>query len=474
MEKDLGSDNLIDFGKVYELTAWNQLLDLQEKVTEGENTSLNYQLIGDKLMSLGDMEQALAALEESVKLDSKNGVAWALLSHIYYQILIKHLNEHHKALARTEFNGFIENPINSEEYWINERVEDTYNDVSTLREQFVNVAIKALRYWPSWEGVPIRLKDGTEKPNYYYSLEQSGEVSLELKRERLFLLLLNQINEQDFLQNREQCVEILRSVQHWNIDLYPLTNIHMFPINCYEPLIRYISWVDQDEVTNVIEKLAKQLECDSYSADKSIQFLQNPFVSQMFWNRLGRQKYTNLLMSLESMVCKNFSNIRIETLATLQLDGVLKCFTGLSKLLQEESKSGERFGDATEEAKSQLEVSCRNSMKFIDGWNSYLGDALYTKNGHATGDRHVLIFMASFIEIYNDLNINKNSEIMMGFVNNKQCFSSVRTRLDERVISLLFNFILSGKKFFGTSLYDAIQALITLDQELAMEDLDFY
>jgi hypothetical protein len=237
-------------------------------------------------------------------------------------------------------------------------------------------------------------------------------------------------------------------------------------------------------VANVIEKLAKQLERDSYSADKSIQFLQNPFVSQMFWNHLGRQKYTNLLMSLENMVCKNFSNTRIETLATLQLDELLKCFKDLSKLLQEEwfnhhkllevHNSGETFGDTTEEAKNQLEASCRNSLKLIDDWNSYLGDALYSESNQVPGERHVLIFIASFIEIYNDLNINKNSEILMGFVNNKQCFSYVRTRLDERVISLLFDFVLSGKKFFGTSLYDAIQALITLDQELAMEDLDCY
>ncbi|RBP84718.1 hypothetical protein EBI01_03910 [Marinomonas rhizomae] len=484
MEKDLGSDNLIDFGKVYELTTWNELLDLQEKVAEGETTSLNYQLIGDKLMSLGDIEQSIVALEESVELDSENGVAWALLSHIYYQILAKHLNEHHKALARTEFIGFIENPINSEEYWINERVEDTFNDVSKLREQFVNVAIKALRYWPSWEGLPIRLDDGTEKPNYYHSLQQSGGTSLELKRSDLFLIFLNQINEQDFLQNRDQYIEILRSFQHWNIDLYPLTNIHFFPLDFYGPLIRYISWVNKGEVANVIKKLAKQLECYSHSADKSIMFLQNPFVSQMFWKHLGRKEYTNLLMSLEGMVCKNICNSRIETLATLQLEEILNCFKDLSKLLQEEwftchklldvSENREISGVSSEAVKSQLDVSSHSSLKLIDSWKSYLDDALYTKNVHAPGDRHVLIFMASFIEVYHNLNINENSEIMMLFVNNKQYFSYVRARLDERVISLFFNYILDKKQFFETNLYDATQKLILLDQELAMEDLEFY
>jgi hypothetical protein len=298
------------------------------------------------------------------------------------------------------------------------------------------------------------------------------------------LLLIGQINKNEFIQNLDQCIEIFRSCQHWNINLYPLTNIFSIELADYIPLIRFISWIDKNEVKSAIESLAKKLELSTFSVDKSILFLQDSYISHMFWLHLGREKYANLLISLENTLIENASTLRVETLATLQISDILACFSDLKELLKKESFNGyfltdsdiegRVWSDYSQDAINQLEISCQNSLEHIDGWESCKDSMFYSKQLYSPGERHVLIFIVSFIEIYHNLNVDENSKIMMVFAHKKQVFSYIRTSLGEDVISICFNYVLGTELLVGTILYDAIKKLKILDQELAMEDLDFY
>ncbi|BBL90685.1 hypothetical protein VroAM7_33380 [Vibrio rotiferianus] len=480
MESSEGSANLINFGKVYELAAWNELVNLQDKVTEGENTSLNHQLIGDRLLSLGDIDQALIALNESVELNPENGVAWALIAHITYQMLMKKYQEHSTALARTDYSGFIENPITSEEHWINERVEETYEDVDISRKRFAEAAIQALQFWPSWNGIPTKLDDGSTKPNYYYTLDQCGYTSVELKRDNLFLLLLDHITRQDFLQYREECVEIWRSFQRWNAELYPLTSIFSFPLNSYGSLIQFISWIDKDELSVAIEELVKEFGRNIHSARKTIEFLQQPNVSQMFWIHLGRDRYAKLLVSLEESEREHTENSRVEVLSTLQVRDILLCFKNLNELLKQESLQRwklilgnidlEEEPRWSQDAIEMFEESCQRALPYLEGWKSLVDSVLSNKCVYGQRRGHVLIFLSSVIEICNDIHIAENVKILKTFAFDKYSFSCVRDSVDERLVSMFFDWISNSPRFEGTQLHDTVQELIDLDYELAMED----
>lgn len=478
IESNTDTGKLINLGKTYELAAWNELIELQNKVVEGENTSLNHQLIGDRFLSLGDIEQALTAFEQSVELDPNNGVAWALMALATYKELTNQYKELHTALARSDFTGFIENPIDAEEYWINERVEETSNDASNSRKRFVDAAIQGLQHWPEWDNVPRTLSDGTKKPNYHYHLNQSRNTSVELTRDKLFLLLLRHIEHEDFIQRSDVCVEILRSFQHWNPQINPLTNIMFMPLEACGLLIQLISWIDKDEVGVALRELVKNIEHNAYSANKVIQFFKDPFISQMFWEYLGREKYTDLFVLLEKKEHEKLKKSRIKLLAELQIKDVLSCFTDLLIQLKKESldhwlRPNEDMPKWSLEAMKQLEVSCHRSLKFIDGWESFIDGVSFSRNDLPESGQ-VLIFLASLVEISNGLRIDANTETLMSFAYDKQSFSSVRHCINEHLLSLFLEWILGTSKFEGTKLRETVLTLVNLDGELAMEEDDFF
>ncbi|WP_024870565.1 tetratricopeptide repeat protein [Tolumonas lignilytica] len=477
------SRNLINFGKTYELAAWNELIELQNKVSLGENTSLNHQLIGDLFLSIGDVEQALIAFEESVELDPKNGVAWALMALANYKRLTKQHKEVHTALARTDFNGFIENPIDAEEYWINEQIDETLNDVTNSEKRFVDAAIQGLQHWPEWDNEPRTLSDGRKKPNYYYHLNQSRNTSIELTRKKLFLLLLCHIKHENFIQHRDVCVEILRSFQHWDPQNNPLTSIMLMPLDACGSLLQLISWIDKDEFIIALRELAKNIANNHYSPSKSIQFLKSPQISEMFWKYMGRESYLNLFVSLEKKEQKKLTNSRIELLAELQIKDVLLCFTDLLIQLQEEwlhnwlpmpdEPKNVNKPVWSQNAMIQLENSCRCSLDVLDGWESLIS-VVTSDSKDSPSSAQVLIFLSAFVEISNRLHIDSNTEILIFFASNESSFSTIRRHINRHLRSLFFESILHSKNYEGTRLREIVLKLVELDYALESDEDDFF
>nr|WP_321270018.1 hypothetical protein [uncultured Tolumonas sp.] len=477
------SRNLINFGKTYELEAWNELIELQNKVSSGENTSLNHQLIGDLFLSLGDVEQALTAFEESVELDPKNGVAWALMALANYKKLSRQYKELHTALARTDFNGFIENPIDAEEYWINERVDETLNDVTNSKKRFVDAAIQGLQHWPEWDNVSRTLSDGRKKPNYYYHLNQSRNTSVELTRDKLFLLLLSHIKHEDFIQHHDVCVEILRSFQRWDPQNNPLTSIMLMPLDACGSLLQLISWIDKDEFIIALREFEKNIEKNYYSPSKSIQFLKSPKISEMFWKYLGRENYVNLFVSLEKKEHEKLVKSRFDLLAELQIKDVLSCFKDLLIQLQEEfphnwlpmpdEPKNVNKPVWSQNAMIQLENSCRCCLEVLDGWKSFIS-VVTSDSTDSPSSARVLIFLSAFVEISNRLHIDSNTEILIFFASNESSFSTIRRHTNRHLRSLFFESILHSKNYEGTRLRETVLKLVELDYALESDEDDFF
>jgi tetratricopeptide (TPR) repeat protein len=83
MEQAHVSDELIDFSKLFQIAAWNDLSVLKAQLREEGETSETYRKIAEKILELGDEEGALDALDSATAISPDDGIAWALKAKIY-------------------------------------------------------------------------------------------------------------------------------------------------------------------------------------------------------------------------------------------------------------------------------------------------------------------------------------------------------------------------------------------------------
>jgi tetratricopeptide (TPR) repeat protein len=224
MKAQSKSSEVLDLTYAFELSAWNEIIEFKSRNEDGEVDSTLYQKMGEKFFELGESTQALEALDKSTDIDPKNEISWAIKSLIYQSKLTENNNSHYQSLALTEFSGEILNPITAEDHWVNERVDDTLNDLVNVKRTIVIVAINALTHWPAWE-MPHTYGDAAGKPNFYRTLNQDFNTDIELKREYLFRRLLAEVNVVEFCQHENQITDIVRSFQLWSKDIHASSGI---------------------------------------------------------------------------------------------------------------------------------------------------------------------------------------------------------------------------------------------------------
>jgi len=329
MNENINSKALLDVENSYELGEWNQLMLLRERENDGDIDSGLYLEIAEKLLNINEVEQAIEALEKSIELDSENGVTWAIYAKTMYSILKNHHQEHYNVRARMEFSESIANPITSEERWLNERAEETSEKILTTHDIFIQAAVKGLKFWPSWE------YSSSERENYQPNLNLSSKTTFDFKRADLFLMLIERLNVHDF-QNHQDLINVIRSFQQWNPELYPLTNIGIYDtrnsyFNFKVKIIEVFCWISKEDEERVIDKLISDFKENSYAASENLAILKSSKVSDIFWDYLGADNFKELYEILESFISDKRESEKLDTLSQLRLMDIMSSFYKLNQ-----------------------------------------------------------------------------------------------------------------------------------------------
>ena len=402
MEVHSNNSEVLDLTNTFKLSSWNELLEYQNELENNDQDSTLYQKIGEKFFELGDHEQALTALVTSTELDPKNGISWTIISLIFHSKLRENKQSHYQALARNEFSESIAHPITSEEHWINERIDDTYSDIVDVNSQFVTSAINALYFWPVWE-----YSKSEEKPNYFYKLNQSHDTSVEIERRYLFINLINEISFNQFGRYKSEMVDIVRSFQGWNPELYPQTNlIHDININDKSNLMRVLSWISDADIKNALDTYFADILNKSYRAHEDLALLKDGAVQSLYRKHIGKNEYRKTLSTLLKLDIKNQEIDIFNKLSSPHFFDVHSQLTAVTKTFNIESRFGENppncYLEDIKLTNEEVELALSEALKNSDGWYDYLSEQVWINHPYST-DIHFDFYGLALISILLEL-----------------------------------------------------------------------
>ncbi len=440
MQIHSSNSEVLDLTNTFKLSAWNELLEYQNELENNDQDSTLYQKIGENFFELGDHEQALTSLVTSTELDPKNGIAWAIISLIFHSKLRENKHSHYQALARNEFSESIAHPITSEEHWINERIDDTYSDIVDVNSQFVTSAINALYFWPVWE-----YSKSEEKPNYFYKLNQSHDTSVEIERRYLFIKLINEISFNQFGRYKSEMVDIVRSFQGWNPELYPQTNlIHDININDKSNLMRVLSWISDADIKNALDTYFADILNNSYRAHEDLALLKDGAVQSLYRKHIGKNEYRKTLSTLLKLDIKNQEIDIFNKLSSPHFFDVHSQLTAVTKKFNIESRFGENppncYLEDIKLTNEEVELALSEALKNSDGWYDYLSEQAWINYPYST-DIHWhfynLALISTLLELGKAQNIERNIEFLDELCENNIAMRSSLSRLPTELYSEL-------------------------------------
>ena len=454
MQSEVNSNDVIDFSRSIDIAAWNDLSDLKEQLLEGgEGNSTLYCQVGERLMELGEQGEALIALKKATECDEFNGIAWALQAKLYLELLSKSNQEQMEALSHTDFSGFIDNPIDAEERWINERIEDTHDNSASLRKKFIAASVLALLNWPCWE------YDGCTKAkrNFQLNLKIAHDCNVDMNRDWLFAYLVITLEHADFDdQLKLDFLVILNDFQHNDPQTYPLPSLMgLFWLRERQLSLRYeIDLVDilygfyPERADLALSSLIKKMREWGHSADEHLAILSGSKIRQIIWERLGQAEFTKLYSICEQHRFEQQEKERISTRCELQLSSVLRSFSKLGLQLMHcaylefsrhsllESFLGRKESFSEDEIETEFKTALINGKSDIVGWGELLNESLWQKEAFALdlpNGMLPLIFMSALIELcLGDERIDC-LDIILEFVENRYALKSVIGTVSDKM-----------------------------------------
>ena len=390
-------------------------------------------------------------------------------------------------MASTDFPGFIEHPIDAEEHWINERVELTFNSINSIRHSFIHASISALINWPHWETVPRSFGEAKGEKNYFYTLNQSHDTNVELKREDLFYMLVNEIPFHSFAENKQQFIDIFRSFQSWDPKLYPLTNSSWYdqPLNLQAKLLAVISWISKEDASLAVEALVRDWTNMPHGVTKHLALLQVSSVSQLCWQHLGQDRFHSLFETLESFEAHNKAQKKLSVLARLKLCDLIDALQPISQrintLVEENYLLNFRHRKESIELSAtdcdEFKAVVNNSLVHTSNWYDYLGHDLWQKSPFSNElPRELLtyVLLAPLIEMVNG-NITDNSiNVLSGFSDNKNTFRTALIFLESDFFDAFIQYIITeiSQQQDQRNAIDVLERIIVLKAEIHQDDLN--
>lgn len=472
IKESIDNSDIMDFSNSFEIAAWSDLLHLKEELEEKGGSAEIYRELGEKMFELGDFKGAINALNEATSVMPDDVIAWSLKSKIYLDLLGNSRKEQIQALSRTEFSGFIEHPLNGEEYWVNERIEETSTSVELLHAQFIEACFFALEYWPHWEH------------NKIYHKPTIRVCESDFYRDWLFFKFVMALKNNDLNNDRKKrFIKIFHSFQKGKPDMHPLPELNLgydfqvnhktsFDIN----IIEILNWVSPKDSEHALKEMISMFECGLPRGAVSTAILGRSTIRQLFFNYLGQEQFLNLYSLCESYEIQDITKQRIRVTCEMQLTSIRSIFKQSIELLEFDIGAGfgpepeptdrleigidlepghRRISDTLEKNEPQLysiadidKKNIENSInKFIQQkieWGAYLNEEIWKKSPydvHLPKELLSLLFIAPLLEIASGMISGKHIETVSSFVDNREALKVAITQLPFNLVIYLFNLI---------------------------------
>lgn len=480
MKEQSKSSEVLDLTDAFELSAWNEIIEFKRRIEDGEADSTLYQQMGEKFFELGESKQAMEALDMSTDIDPKNGISWAIKSLIYQSKLIENNNSHYQSLALTEFSGEILNPITAEEYWINERVDDTLNDLVDVKRVFVKAAINALTHWPAWK-MPHTYGDAEGKPNFYRTLNQDFNTDIEIKREYLFRRLLAEINVVEFGQHESDITDIVRSFQMWSKNIHSSSDI----VNGGTPrdkenFFKALSWISKEETKYLMDNYFKDCLKNPYKAKDNQELLRSPVVKTLYINLMGRTEYKNLLDKLLKLDLRHQQLQNINNVTSDHFYDVDSKLTAIKKKFNVEYNY---FDSIPESLQKHTELSDKDissgllaALSETEGWTEYLKEEAWLKSPYSFDigwEFYNLMILAMLLELVFEKNVSRNLNYLKELTVNENIMRCALSRLPTEFYCALVERINVDDMDTNnkSELLSINESILDLRQKIDMEDI---
>jgi hypothetical protein len=480
MKEQSKSSEVLDLTDAFELSAWSEIIEFKNRIEDGEVDSTLYQQMGEKFFELGESKQAMEALDMSTDINQKNGISWAIKSLIYQSKLIEMDNSHNQSLALTEFSGEIINPITAEEYWINERVGDTQNDLVDVKRVFVKAAINALTHWPAWE-TPHTYSDAAGKPNFYRTLNQDFNTDIELKREYLFRRLLAEVNVVEFGEHENEITDIVRSFQLWSKDIHASSGIVNSGTSCdKENFFKVLSWISKQETKYLMDNYFKDCLKNPYKAKDNLELLRSRVVKALYINLMGRTDYKNLLDKLLKLDLRHQQLQNINNVTSDHFYDVDSKLTAIKKKFNVEYNY---FDSIPESLQKHTELSDKDissgllaALSETEGWTEYLKDEAWLKSPYSFDigwEFYNLMILAMLLELVFEKNVSRNLNYLKELTVNENIMRCALSRLPTEFYCALVERINVDDMDTDnkSELLSINESILELRQKIDMEDI---
>jgi len=443
------SKDILDFSKSFEIAAWNDLLDLQDQLRE-EESSVIYRKIGEKILELGDFSEAIEALNNATSISHDDGIAWSLKAKIYLDLLKNSKQDQIHALARTEFSGFIEHPLNGEELWINERIEESFSSYESLHTLFIEACFYALEYWPHWENLPVKSREGVERKNFM------PISTAEISRDWLFFHFIINLDKSDLMNetNANRFINIFKTFQRVH---EPLPDFIISPFSiefqkrtlAHLKLIEILSWVSSKDCSQLLDVFINNFKTWKSSAAKNLIILSSSNIRRLFWNHLGKEKFLSLYSLLESYAEENRKIDQLESISSIQLDLLLSDY---NKIIKEPARKEFYFEyiEPTEQdalrIKERWSVFITQSLEKIIGSNTTYTEKIWDDETFSSNTKKSLsfFFICSLIELQNQTPSDISLKIISKFSESEPALKIVVDNLPDELLNELLTLIIDN------------------------------
>jgi tetratricopeptide (TPR) repeat protein len=427
--------DIIDFSNSFGIAAWNDLSTLKEQLREKGESAETYRKIAEKLLELGNVNEALEALDSATSLSQDDGIAWSLKAKIYLDLLRKSKKDQMSAFARTEFQGFIEYPLDGEEHSINDNLHSALNSTENFHKLFIDTCFNALENWPCWENFSIKHKEGVERKNF------KPESTNGIERSWVFFHFVIEIKKSDF--NEKYAARFIQILRTFQTD-YEVIKPFMFSMFSFESqnetpfklkLTEILSWISKEECNKFLDYFIDQFEFYGWKwgSENDLFILSSSNIHHLFWDYLGREKFLSLYSVLESYTDKSRRLNKLESLCSMQLN-----FLGCNGIIDELRKYNypRLYKDALGEKdiNKHFRLFIKNSHDKIKGWDDLLKDSKLDIDSVICDQHYVangipktlaLIFICVFIELQNNEPTELGIKVISEFSKSKKSLQEI-------------------------------------------------
>ena len=429
-----------DFSKTVKISAWQELIEINNKLENENETSDLYRIKGEKLLILENYIDAVDAFDCALKIDGSENLPRILKAKAYWELYLISARKEREVMSESGFEGPEEYPINSEEVHYKQNYEDAWSEKEMNRSHFVCSAFEALTKWST----------SLNREHFSHNIYKSESTEVDFPVMDLFEYLVFALNKEDFAKDNTG-VRFLKIFKSFKGDKQenPFVFMTFSRKFCFErqrelhfkiKLIEILSWISKKEAEFVIKYMVNEFKIQVY-ADQYIYVLRDSSISKLFYNFLGVEKYDRVYKRLEKNSANNSKIRYLSRKSSFYFSEVLKHFEKIESMLFYHSRPyiGEKKYEF-DEIQKEFDSSMKRAAVEIEGWEKIINESCWKKQSwswefiRSSSEIFSFLFFASLIDSFHGKSSNHAKEILSKFFDDENLIVTVVSSC-ERYIS---------------------------------------